>query len=100
MLVVDDNRDAGETLMMLIATFGHESRLAADGGEALAIFDAWRPEIVFLDIGLLGIDGYEVAAEIRRRDPRRAPKLVAVTGYGQDRDRRQGGARPASTRIS
>jgi len=89
-LVVDDNHDAGETLSMLVGTFGHETRVAADGAEALEVFDAWQPQLVFLDIGLPGIDGYEVAAEMRRRAPGAAPTLVAVTGYGQDRDRAKG----------
>jgi len=89
-LVVDDNRDAGETLGMLIETFGHQTRLAGDGRAALALFDEWRPQVVFLDIGLPGIDGYEVASEIRRRSAGSAPRLVAVTGYGQDRDRAKG----------
>ena len=89
-LVVDDNRDAGQTLGMLIETLGHQTRLAGDGRAALTLFDAWRPQVVFLDIGLPGIDGYEVAAEIRRRSKSGAPRLVAVTGYGQDRDRAKG----------
>jgi CheY-like chemotaxis protein len=89
-LVVDDNRDAGETLAMLIETFGHTTRLADDGQQALAQFDEWQPDAVFLDIGLPGIDGYEVATEIRRRSAAHPPRLVAVTGYGQDRDRAKG----------
>ena len=89
-LVVDDNRDAGETLGMLIETLGHQIRLADNGRAALALFDEWHPEVVFLDIGLPGMDGYEVASEIRSRSPAGAPRLVAVTGYGQDRDRAKG----------
>ena len=88
--MVDDNRDAGETLGMLIETLGHQTRLAGDGRAALTLFDEWLPNVVFLDIGLPGIDGYEVAAEIRRRSRNGAPRLVAVTGYGQDRDRAKG----------
>ncbi|MEO6744188.1 MAG: CheR family methyltransferase [Caldimonas sp.] len=89
-LVVDDNRDAGETLGMLIETLGHQIRLADNGRAALALFDEWHPQVVFLDIGLPGMDGYAVAAEIRRRSPAAATRLVAVTGYGQDRDRAKG----------
>jgi len=89
-LVVDDNRDAGETLAMLIDTLGHETRLAGDGKEALALFDEWHPQVVFLDIGLPGMSGYEVAAAIRRRAPAGTARLVAVTGYGQDSDRAKG----------
>jgi CheY-like chemotaxis protein/two-component sensor histidine kinase len=89
-LVVDDNQDAGETLAMLIETLGHQTRLAGDGQAALAAFDEWRPEVVFLDIGLPGMYGYAVAAAMRRRSPARATRLVAVTGYGQDSDRAKG----------
>jgi len=78
------------TLGMLIETLGHQIRLADNGRTALALFDEWHPEVVFLDIGLPGMDGYEVASEIRSRSPGGAPRLVAVTGYGQDRDRAKG----------
>ncbi len=87
-LVVDDNRDAGETLLMLTETLGHQGRLAGGGLAGLELCAAWRPDVVFLDIGLPDIDGYAVAAKIRARQaggPR--PRLVAVTGYGQDKDR-------------
>jgi PAS domain S-box-containing protein len=86
-LVVDDNRDAGETLAMLIDSLGHETRIASDGPTAVRLADEWSPDIVFLDIGLPGMDGYEVAREIRLRHRDQPPRLVAVTGYGQDRDR-------------
>jgi CheY-like chemotaxis protein len=59
----------------------------ANGHEALAASDEWSPEVVFLDIGLPEMDGYEVAAELRRRSLDPPPRLVAVTGYGQDSDR-------------
>jgi CheY-like chemotaxis protein len=88
-LVVDDNRDAGETLGMLIETLGHQTRLAGDGRAALALFDEWLPQVVFLDIGCRAS-----TATRSRRDPAPqpagAPRLVAVTGYGQDRDRAKG----------
>jgi two-component system CheB/CheR fusion protein len=86
-LVVDDNRDAGETLAMLLDSLGHRTRLVMNGHEALAASDEWSPEVVFLDIGLPEMDGYEVAAELRRRSLDPPPRLVAVTGYGQDSDR-------------
>jgi two-component system CheB/CheR fusion protein len=87
-LVVDDNRDAGDTLAMLVESMGHEVRLAGDGLQAIRVCVEWGPQAVFLDIGLPGMDGYEVARELRARLPKEAmPRLIAVTGYGQDRDR-------------
>jgi PAS domain S-box-containing protein len=84
-LVVDDNRDAAETLAEVLALMGHEPRIAGDGPSALAISAAWHPDVVFLDIGLPGMDGYEVARAIAGRGGRR-PTLVALTGYGQPSD--------------
>ena len=73
---------------MLTETLGHESRLAGGGLAGLELCKAWNPDVVFLDIGLPDMDGYEVAAAIRaRQDGRSGPRLVAVTGYGQDSDR-------------
>ena len=86
-LIVDDNQDAAVTLEMLIETLGHEVRLARDGPEALELGTCWRPDIVFLDLGLPGMDGYRVAQALREADPDDAPVLVAVTGYGGERDR-------------
>ncbi|MFL6665514.1 MAG: PAS domain-containing protein, partial [Rhizobacter sp.] len=86
-LVVDDNHDAGETLLMLIESLGHETQMAGDGPSAVQLCEQWHPDIVFLDIGLPGMDGYEVAREIRRRHSNGVPRLVALTGYRQDTDR-------------
>jgi two-component system CheB/CheR fusion protein len=86
-LVVDDNHDAGVTLLMVVEALGHDVRLARDGRAALDQAAKWKPDIVFLDIGLPGMDGYEVARELRRQPGGDALHLVAVTGYGQDRDR-------------
>jgi CheY-like chemotaxis protein len=85
-LVVDDNLDAGETLVMLIESLGQETQMTGDGPSAVQLCTEWQPDIVFLDIGLPGMDGYEVAREIRRRLRDRAPRLVALTGYRQDSD--------------
>ncbi|MEZ4296677.1 MAG: response regulator [Polyangiaceae bacterium] len=87
-LVVDDNQDAAESFAELVESFGYETRVALDGPSALAECEAWKPELVFLDIGLPGMSGYDVARELRRRDVRR-PVLVALTGYGQESDRRK-----------
>jgi CheY-like chemotaxis protein len=87
-LVVDDNIDAVESLAMVLQHMGHEVRTAADGPKALALAGAYRPELVLLDIGLPGIDGYEVARRLRKQAV--APMLlVALTGYGQEEDRRR-----------
>ncbi|HVL59284.1 MAG TPA: ATP-binding protein, partial [Burkholderiaceae bacterium] len=86
-LVVDDNADAAATLDMLLKALGHEARIARDGAEALAAFEAFRPDIVLLDIGLPGISGYEVARRLRRRGS--TARIIAVTGWGQPKDREE-----------
>jgi PAS domain S-box-containing protein len=87
-LVADDNRDAADSLAMLLGLQGHAVRIAYDGIEALAHYDGFRPHIAVLDMGMPGHSGAEVAAQIRRR-PHDAPiMLIAVTGFGQPGDRR------------
>ena len=86
-LVVDDNRDATETLELLLQLWGHEVRSALNGTEALSLAVEFRPEIILLDIGLPGMSGYEVARQLRKLPGFRDVFIVAVTGYGQDRDR-------------
>jgi PAS domain S-box-containing protein len=88
-LVVDDNHDAGDSLRMLLELMGAEVRVARDGAEALATFASYRPPAVLLDIGMPGMNGYEVARALRDRHPDAAPLLVALTGWGQDEDRRR-----------
>jgi PAS domain S-box-containing protein len=88
-LVVDDNRDAAKSLAMLLRLDGHEVRVAHDGQSALAKVQTERPEIVFLDIGMPGMDGYEVAKELRKLAGSENMVLVALTGYGQEADRRR-----------
>jgi CheY-like chemotaxis protein len=87
-LVVDDNADAAETLSQLLELVGHVARTAKDGASALASFDACRPDVVLLDIGLPDLDGYEVARRIRSRAGNTV-KLVALTGWGQAEDKRR-----------
>jgi two-component system OmpR family response regulator len=86
-LVVEDNPDGAETLARLLRMSGHEVRTALDGPIALEIADAFRPEVVLLDIGLPGMSGYEVATLLRQLPGMATALLVALTGYGQDRDR-------------
>jgi CheY-like chemotaxis protein len=86
-LVVDDNRDAVDALAMMLRLNGSDVEVAYDGASGLATAQSFRPDAVVLDIGLPGMDGYEVARRLRTR-PETADKLiVAVTGYGQKEDR-------------
>ena len=87
-LVVEDNADTRETLRRVLELDGHEVQEAADGPEGVEIALSSRPEAVIVDIGLPGLDGYEVARRVRAALGE-APLLVALTGYGQAEDRRQ-----------
>jgi signal transduction histidine kinase/ActR/RegA family two-component response regulator len=86
-LVVDDNRDAADSLAALLVELGCEVRVAYDGPGALAAFDAIGPDVLFLDLGMPHLDGYEVARRIRQRAPPHEAMLVALTGWGQQADR-------------
>ncbi len=88
-LVVDDNVDAAELLGEVLEMDGHQVTVVHDGMAALAHMGAEDPEVIFLDIGLPGMDGYEVARRIRERSGGTGPRLVAVTGYGQASDRQR-----------
>jgi signal transduction histidine kinase/CheY-like chemotaxis protein len=87
-LVVDDNADSAEGLAVLLRLRGYEVRTAGDGESALAEAAAFRPGVVLLDLGLPGPDGYEVARRLRREPSAAGAVLVALTGYGQEEDRR------------
>ena len=87
-LVADDNQDAAESLRLLLELAGHEVRVAHDGPGALEAAAEFRPDAVLLDIGMPGLNGYEVAARLRAFDWGAAPVLVAITGWGQEHDRR------------
>lgn len=86
LLVVDDNKDAAESMSMLLEMWGHEVAFAYDGPSALETAQQWRPEAVFLDIGLPGMDGYEVAERLRELPQAKDAVLIAITGYGQEDD--------------
>jgi PAS domain S-box-containing protein len=86
-LVVDDNVDAASMLDMLLRSLGHETRVAHEGTAALRVAEEFRPDIVLLDIGMPGIDGYEVARRLRTLAKARPMRIVAVTGWGQEGDR-------------
>ncbi|HEY2934027.1 MAG TPA: response regulator [Acidobacteriota bacterium] len=89
LLVVDDNVDSAESLGMLLSLIGHDVRIAHNGLAALELFRTFQPEIAFLDIGLPGMDGYELARRIRQDAATGSIQLVALTGYGQEEDRRR-----------
>ncbi len=86
-LVVEDNDDARVSLQMVLEADGHAVHAAADGRSGLAAFEQVRPDVALIDIGLPGMDGYEVARAIRARRPEAI--LIALTGYGQPEDARR-----------
>jgi CheY-like chemotaxis protein/two-component sensor histidine kinase len=86
-LVVEDNVDAADSLGALLEVLGHHVRIANDGPRALDLARAQPPDLMLVDIGLPGMDGYEVAREIRRDARLRQVVLVALTGYGREEDR-------------
>lgn len=87
LLLVDDNRDAADSMARALRQAGHEVRVAYDGEAALALVSERLPDVAFLDIGLPILDGYELARRLRRLAQGRTLTLVAVTGYGQKADR-------------
>ena len=89
LLVVDDNRDAANTLAAILESMGHEVRTAYNGPEAISLAVAHPPDVVFLDIGLPGLNGYDVARAMRAAPELAGTTLVAFTGYGHDEDRRR-----------
>jgi CheY-like chemotaxis protein len=86
-LVVDDNVDAAESLAALLEIEGHQARIAHEGDGALRVASEFRPHVVFLDIGMPGKDGYQVARELRAQPAMRDTVLVALTGWGAQEDR-------------
>jgi len=88
-LVVDDNLDTANSVAALLKLAGHEVSLAHDGPAALESARATHPEIILLDIGLPGIDGYTVARTLRDDESFAGVRLIAVSGYGQPDDRRR-----------
>ena len=88
-LVVDDHADSADSLSLLLVHLGHEVQTAYDGKTALAIAREFRPRFVFCDLGLPVLDGYEVARQLRSFPETRSSVLVALTGYGQEEDKKR-----------
>jgi CheY-like chemotaxis protein len=88
-LVVDDNADGAATTAALLGLMGHEVRTAGDGEEGVAAAAAFRPDVVLLDIGMPRLNGYDAARRIRELPGGRGVVLVALTGWGQEEDRRK-----------
>jgi CheY-like chemotaxis protein len=86
-LIVDDNEDAANSLALLLKLGGHETASVYSASDALVHAAAFKPDVVLLDIGLPGMDGYEVAQRMRELPGLRDIRLVAVTGYGRSDDR-------------
>jgi signal transduction histidine kinase/ActR/RegA family two-component response regulator len=86
-LVVDDNADAADMMALLLQQAGYDVRTAPDAESALSAMENWRPDLAVLDIGLPGMDGYELARRMRARPDLADTRLVALTGYGRDTDR-------------
>jgi CheY-like chemotaxis protein len=89
-LIVDDLRDAADSLAVLLQLLGHEVRAVYDGATALHVAGSFRPEVVMLDIGLPDLDGYEVARRLRQQVNLADALLVAATGFCTEEDRRRG----------
>src|SRR5690606_10863746 len=88
-LVVDDNHDAADSLSMLLQQMGQDAYAVYDGPTALAAAEKLQPEVVMLDIGMTDMSGYEVAKRLKLQQTEAEPLLVAVTGWGQESDRRK-----------
>lgn len=88
-LVADDNQDAAEAVAMLLELSGHEVTVAANGLDAVRKADQFEPQVILLDIGMPGLNGHEVCRQIRARSWGEQARIVAVTGWGDDEDRRR-----------
>ena len=91
-MIVDDSRDGGESLSVLLRVLGAEVCLVHSGKDALDALDRFQPDVVLLDIGMPGMDGYEVARRIRGNPLHHGISLIALTGWGQDEDRQRSAA--------
>ena len=88
-LLVDDNVDFVASLALILQASGHEVRVTHDGLEALEVATTFQPDFIFLDIGLPGLNGYDVARNLRQLPSTQRSILVAITGWGQAGDKRR-----------
>jgi CheY-like chemotaxis protein len=88
-LIVEDNRDALETLRMSLLAAGHEVHQATDGRDAIESASRVHPDVAIVDLGLPEMDGFEVARALRQRHEHRDMRLIALTGYGSPEDRKR-----------
>jgi CheY-like chemotaxis protein len=88
-LVVEDNRDAADSLRLLLGLYGYEVAVAYCGHDGVRAAQQHRPDVVLCDIGLPGLDGYAVARRLRGNPATAQARLIAVTAYGRDEDRRR-----------
>jgi CheY-like chemotaxis protein len=88
-LIVEDNVDAAEMLEVAVSHLGHHTRLAHDGGTAITVAGEFAPDVIFLDIGLPVMNGYAVAERLREMPALKDVHIAALTGWGQDEDRRK-----------
>jgi len=88
-LAVEDDQDTAQSLALLLRMEGHEVNIAPDGPTALRSAQVHQPDVVLLDIGLPGMNGYEVARRLYQQKGEKRPLLIAVTGYGEEKDHQQ-----------
>jgi CheY-like chemotaxis protein len=88
-LIVDDNHDGAESLASLLVLLGHEVRTVHDGDTAMVEATRYRPDVILLDIGLPGVDGYEVCRQIRRQAWGAQTRVIALTGWGDEEAQRK-----------
>lgn len=84
-LIVDDDEESADVFSELLASLGHHVKVAYDGAAGLDIDESWQPDVVFLDLGLPTMDGYEVAARLRERREGKV-RIIALTGFGRPAD--------------
>jgi CheY-like chemotaxis protein len=88
-LVVEDNRDAADSLRLLLELYGYEATVAYTGVDGVKAAERWQPDVILCDIGLPGLDGYGVARRLRQNPFTAKVRLIAVTGYGAEEDKRR-----------
>jgi CheY-like chemotaxis protein len=88
-LIVDDNHDGADSLAMMLQALGHQVRVEYDGRAGATTASGWHPDVALLDIGLPEVNGYDLAKSLREHDQTRHTTLVAITGWGQQEDRRR-----------